>query len=299
MALWTHYFAALGVAALFLGWLVFGVRSKLQALSWLGSSVFVALCAWPLKSWLDVHLHARDGQYEGFRDGLEFLSMLRIYAEQGMYSGAPSSSWNMILIMGVGLGVVVAALLSVFQMKSVLARQYGFVFLAGSVLLLGLFWFTDKTLVTLDSSRYGLFLIVFFVPLFGWTVLRTKVLLPAVVALGSTSWVMSDIQFDPWGWKNAFPESVEFLQDDTHVAVFADSRRGIEGAVLYRSKSGFVGMPDGYGDFSKLLEQHDVSEVKFFEYLKTMPAGKKESWKSVLRENGFEEAGPSSWVRVR
>lgn len=296
LALWTHYFAALGVAALFFGWFVFSVRTKFQALSWGLSSVFVALCAWPLKDWLDVHLHARDNQYEGFRGGLEFLSMLRIFSEQGAFGGNPESPWNMILILGVGFGVLGVVLLALMQKTSFFSRQYGTVFVMGSALLLGLFWYTDKTLVTLDSSRYALFLIVFFVPLLGWSATKIQILLPAIVTIGATSWVMSDIQFDPWGWENAFPESVEYLQDETHLAVFGGSRRGIEGAILYRAQTGFAAMPNGHKDFSRFVENHDVSEVRFFEYLKAMPAGKKESWKKVLRESGFEEGENSSWT---
>lgn len=246
LLMWTHYF---GVIAVFAAWLVaFGAaKTWAERRVWALGVVATGLLALPLLGWVSVHFGARSAQYAGFWGWLwELVFVGRILAEQVTF--VTTSVWSFPLLLMVSV-LLVWSLVQAWRSPRndhgvTLARALSVFVAIGMCCFLLLFWWTDKTMRTSDSSRYGMFIGPALLLSVG-LVARGRVWLLAVpVALGLTSWVAGSRIIQPWEWHDAFALSLpELARGDTAV-VLNDGMRGVAGNIVFRADKGWIGFAD-------------------------------------------------------
>jgi uncharacterized membrane protein len=297
LAIWTHYFAILPIAAIYLSILIWKVRSKKDIQYFIMSSVLLILMLIPITSWLQAHLHARDNQYSGFQSlFLELMAMLRIFSEQASYLGSKNAAWNIVLLLILGPLIIITTVLSVPFTKTRTSVIFLTSLITSSVLLLGLYFITDKTLGFLDSSRYGIFLTIFIIPLMGLTARKTILPLALIAIIGSGSWISSSHQTDPWLWDNSFATVLPKLQEENTLVVFSSFRRGVEGNIVYRAKKGYIAFQETDIGLVTQNWRDTITQVHMINFDDKKGNLQTNQWANFLSQKGFEKSQENTWT---
>lgn len=300
LALWSHYFSAIGVFAVYFCLLAFHIRTRSEIGAFLGSCAVLVLGALPLLPWLSVHFGARDNQFSGFL-GIkrEFLSYLSLMAEQFSFFNTSNLSWMLTLIFVAGGLSVAVIFFKGFSSKVTLDRTL-FVFISiASLLLFALFYYTDKTLSPRDSARYFHFITPFLFLFFTPQGKRTPYALIMFSFFSVVSWNNSLDNIEPWrGMEQVQASNLSF--EDDKLIVFPVVRAGREGAVFLRRPSGFAAKSSlSKTQINDILE-NGINEVQFSNYrIENVSVSDEvlEKWNDVLTESGFLVIEKGHWKK--
>lgn len=295
-ALWTHYFGALGVISIWAALGFAALRSKRDFGIYAGAAFLVVIGAFPLLEWLSVHLSAREAQYAGFTGWMEVFVISRILAEQVSFSSTEIPTWNMLLYIILGPVLLACVVLGVLRSRSGQVFGLAVGLFVGILGLLSLYFLTDKTLTFLDSSRYGMYLLVLLFLLLAFVSRSYKLLIVVIAMFSISSWMVGTLRISPWDWEHRFADFAEFLSTQDHMTIFNDKRRGVEGMVLYRSTNGYVGFLDSNPTVSG-EEMGGINEVRMFVSEDVSSNQQYLNWDEFLKTRGFEKVDTYYWVR--
>lgn len=302
LLMWTHYFGIIAAAAALGAALVCGVRNKQAAGAWMAAAAVVGAAGIALLPWLDAHLHAREEQYAGFNGWLiESVAVIRILLEQ--VSFLSTASWSALILFAIApflLMILVKGVLLPSPTHKQGVQAFSMALLCSLALIFAMFWWTDKTLRLSDSSRYGMFVVAFLIPLLAHGARREMIGLVAVTFLAITPWFGGDRIAQPWEWQNAFTDTIKRLDSPQQMVVMSNGDRGVAGNVLYRAQNGWVGFAWSEGDpmEERVSIPQEVTRASFVSFGHTPPPSVWASWESLLQAEGFAPTGPKTWERV-